>query len=96
MLMRKTMVVLALLALTGSSLHAQRLVAQDSIKSVPAPVLLDVSGLFIDRYAKVGDDMFIAGQPTEKALRELKAQGVTTVINLRMPEEVRSLPFDEP
>jgi len=43
----------------------------------------------------VGDDMFIGGQPTEKALRELKAKGVTTVVNLRMPEEMARVGFDE-
>jgi uncharacterized protein (TIGR01244 family) len=52
--------------------------------------------LFQERYAKVGDDLFIAGQPTERALRELKAQGVTTVINLRSPEEMARIGFDEP
>jgi uncharacterized protein (TIGR01244 family) len=52
--------------------------------------------MFIDRFAKVGDDLYIAGQPTERALREMKAQGVTTVINLRMPQEMERIGFDEP
>ena len=40
--------------------------------------------------------MFIGGQPTEKALRDLKAQGVTTVVNLRSPQEMQSaVKFDE-
>jgi uncharacterized protein (TIGR01244 family) len=39
--------------------------------------------------------MFIAGQPTEKALRELRAKGVTTIVNLRMPEEMARVGFDE-
>ncbi|HEY2904666.1 MAG TPA: sulfur transferase domain-containing protein, partial [Vicinamibacterales bacterium] len=43
----------------------------------------------------VGDDLFIGGQPTEKALRELRAKGVTTVVNLRMPEEMAHVGFDE-
>ena len=43
----------------------------------------------------VGDDMFIGGQPTEKALRDLRAKGVTTVVNLRMPEEMARVGFDE-
>lgn len=65
--------------------------------TVPAAVLLDTTGLFRDRFAKVGDDVFITGQPTERGLRELKARGVTTVVNLRTPEEMkRSVPFDEP
>ena len=39
--------------------------------------------------------MFIAGQPTEAALRDLSAKGVTTVVNLRMPEEMAKVGFDE-
>jgi len=62
---------------------------------VPNPVVLDNTGLFQDKYATVGDDMFIGGQPTEKALRELRAKGVTTVVNLRMPEEMARIGFDE-
>ena len=38
---------------------------------------------------------FIAGQPTEKALRDLRAKGVTTIVNLRMPEEMAQVGFDE-
>jgi uncharacterized protein (TIGR01244 family) len=56
----------------------------------------NTTGLFLARYARVGDDLFIAGQPTERALRDLKAQGVTTVINLRMPQEMTRIGFDEP
>ena len=62
---------------------------------VPNPVLLDNTGLFQDKFASVGDDMFIAGQPTEKALRDLHAKGVTTIVNLRMPEEMARVGFDE-
>lgn len=29
----------------------------------------------------------VAGQPTEKEFRDLKAAGYTTVVNVRMPEE---------
>lgn len=74
---------------------AQKFVKQESVRSVPEPVLLDTTGMFIARYATVGDDMFIGGQPTEKALRELKAQGVTTVVNLRTPPEMARIGFDE-
>ena len=60
------------------------------------PVLLDSTGLFQAVFARVGQDMFIAGQPTERALRELRAQGVTTVVNLRTPQEMTSrVSFDE-
>ncbi len=62
---------------------------------VPAPVGLDITGLFQEKYASVGDDLFIGGQPTEKALRDLKAKGVTTVVNLRMPQEMARIGFDE-
>jgi uncharacterized protein (TIGR01244 family) len=62
---------------------------------VPDPVVLDHTGLFQDKYVSIGDDMFVAGQPTEKALRELRAKGVTTIVNLRMPEEMARVGFDE-
>lgn len=64
--------------------------------AIADPVILDTTGLFQARVARVGADIFIAGQPTERGLRELKAQGVTTVVNLRTPSEMTSsVPFDE-
>ena len=81
--------------LNSSASDAQKFVRQESIKALPAPVLLDTSGMFQDRYAKVGDDLFIAGQPTQKALREMKAQGVATIVNLRSPSEMQRIGFDE-
>lgn len=42
--------------------------------------------------------LYIAGQPTEAALREMAAKGVKTVINLRTQTEMdnrRAVPFDE-
>jgi uncharacterized protein (TIGR01244 family) len=74
---------------------AQSVVGKDKTGPVPNPVNLDTTGLFQAKFARVGDDMFIAGQPTEKALRELRAKGVTTVVNLRMPEEMARVGFDE-
>ena len=62
---------------------------------VPAPVSLDTTGMFQAKFVKFGDDVFVGGQPTERALRELKAQGVTTVVNLRSPQEMtQSVKFD--
>lgn len=75
---------------------AQNVVGPGPIKSVPALVILDTTGMFLARYARVGDDFFIAGQPTPDALREMKKLGVTTVINLRMPQEMERIGFDEP
>jgi uncharacterized protein (TIGR01244 family) len=88
--------VLALHATFASTAGAQRVLGRDSLRSVPVPILLDTTSMFQDRYARVGDDVFIAGQPTEKALREMKALGVTTVVNLRSPEEMARIGFDEP
>ena len=63
---------------------------------IEAPVVLDTTGMFQARFVRVGNDIFIGGQPTERALRELKAQGVTTVVNLRTPPEMTSqVKFDE-
>jgi uncharacterized protein (TIGR01244 family) len=82
-------------AVTSGVCDAQRLTGSDPSGKVPPPVALETSGLFQDKFARVGDDLFIAGQPTERALRELSAQGVTTVINLRSPPEMKRVPFDE-
>lgn len=81
--------------LVSSASDAQKFVRQDAIRSLPAPVLLDTTGMFQDRYVKVGDDLFIGGQPTQKALREMKALGVTTIVNLRSPTEMQRIGFDE-
>jgi uncharacterized protein (TIGR01244 family) len=86
----------AILILFAADAAAQHLTGPKPGAVVPAPVALDTTGMFLARFARVGDDVFIAGQPTERALRELKEQGVTTVVNLRTPEEMtRSVPFDE-
>jgi uncharacterized protein (TIGR01244 family) len=74
---------------------AQPVAGKGRSGAVPTPVLLDTTGLFQGKYASVGDDMFIGGQPTEKALRDLRAKGVTTLVNLRMPEEMTRVKFDE-
>lgn len=64
---------------------------------VPLPQTLDSNG-YRGVIAKTGN-LYIAGQPLNaNALRKLKAEGVTTVINLRTDEEMgnrRSTPIDE-
>ncbi len=82
-------------AATIISANAQSIVGKDKSGPVPNPVNHDITGMFQAKFASVGDDMFIGGQPTEKALRDLKARGVTTVVNLRMPEEMAQVGFDE-
>ena len=74
---------------------AQSVVGKDKTGPVPNPVTLDTTGLFQAKFVSVGDDLFIGGQPTAKALRELRAKGVTTIVNLRMPEEMAQVGFDE-
>src|SRR5689334_18175227 len=75
---------------------AQRLTGKDPTGEVPAPVALDPKGQFEEQLAKVGDDVFISGQPTAQGLRDLAAQGVKTVVNLRTPPEMATrVPFDE-
>ncbi|HUR32480.1 MAG TPA: sulfur transferase domain-containing protein [Vicinamibacterales bacterium] len=88
----------AVLALTVSLVlpaGAQSIVGRDKTGPVPNPVTLDTTGLFQAKFVSVGDDMFIGGQPTEKAIRDLRAKGVTTIVNLRMPEEMARVGFDE-
>src|SRR5262245_10413663 len=41
---------------------------------LPNPVNLDASGILQRKFVTVGDDMFIGGQPTERALRDLRAE----------------------
>lgn len=90
-------ITLGALALAPQVVLAQQFTRPAPITAVPAPVILDTTGLYLERAARVGEDVFVTGQPTERALRELRAQGVTTVVNLRTPEEMtRNVPFDEP
>lgn len=93
--MRMAIAIVATVTLASTS-AAQKLVGRDSIRSLPTPALLDTTGLFQGVYASVGDDLFIAGQPTERGLREMKRLGVTTIISLRMPQEMERMGFDEP
>ena len=61
------------------------------------PVLLPADN-FQQVLARAGDDLFIAGQPSEAGLEQMRAAGVTTVVNLRTDREMddRSMvPFDE-
>ena len=74
---------------------AQSIVGNGKTGPVPSPVTLDPAGLFQAKFVSVGDDMFIGGQPTEKALRDLRVRGVTTIVNLRMPKEMARVGFDE-
>ena len=87
--------VAAVSAATSGVCGAQHLTGPHPTGDVPAPVALETRGLFQDKLAKVGDDVFISGQPTEQGLRSLRDQGVTTVVNLRSPPEMARVPFDE-
>jgi len=90
-----TLVGFAVLAVVPRISKAQRLTGASPGGEVPAPVALDNRGLFQEKFARVGEDVFVGGQPTERALRELHDQGVTTVVNLRTPPEMERIPFDE-
>jgi uncharacterized protein (TIGR01244 family) len=86
----------AMSAVTSGVCDAQHLTGRHPTGKVPAPVALETGGLFQDKFARVGDDVVISGQPTERALRDLRAQGVTTVVNLRTPQEMSTrVPFNE-
>jgi uncharacterized protein (TIGR01244 family) len=92
-----TATVAVALGLAAHVAPAQKLANGSPIANLPMPTALDTTGMFQAKFVRVGDDIFIGGQPTEKALRELKAQGVTVVINLRTPPEMQSaVKFDEP
>jgi len=92
-----TATILGALLVTPRTGASQQFTRRPPITAVSAPVILDTTGLYQERAARVGEDVFVTGQPTERALRALQAQGVTTVVNLRTPEEMtRNVPFDEP
>jgi uncharacterized protein (TIGR01244 family) len=93
--LQRILVAATLVACTSTSADAQRVVGPSPSAKVPAPVALDTTGMFQAKFVKIGDDMFIGGQPTEKAIRDMKTRGVTTVVNLRSPEEMARVPFDE-
>jgi uncharacterized protein (TIGR01244 family) len=64
--------------------------------SVNFPRKLDTPG-FQSVIADTGS-VYVAGQPTEQALRDLAAQGFTTIITLRTQQEMdnrKAVPFDE-
>lgn len=92
---RFRLTVAALALSCGLTAGAQGIVGEGKTGPVPNPVSLDPAGLFQAKFVSVGDDMFVGGQPTEKALRDLRARGVTTIVNLRMPQEMARVGFDE-
>jgi uncharacterized protein (TIGR01244 family) len=68
-----------------------------SAREAPLPETI-ASGEFREILVRAGDDLYIAGQPTEQGLKDLAAAGVRTVVNLRTAYEMddRSVvPFDE-
>lgn len=85
---------LAFLALTACILAAPAF-AQDAIKF---PEKLDAKAAGYQMvYSDVGP-VYVAGQPSEQAVRDLKAKGVKTIINLRTQGEMdnrKQVPFDE-
>ncbi|MFT3914164.1 MAG: sulfur transferase domain-containing protein [Anaeromyxobacteraceae bacterium] len=67
----------------------------DAPVEVPRPAT--VQGQVKEVIAAAGP-IYLSGQPSEAALRELVAGGVTVVVNLRTPEEMADraqVPFDE-
>ncbi len=93
--MVQSVAALVLGALLAVPAAAQSVVGKGRTGPVPNPVNQETAGLFQSKFVTVGDDMFIGGQPTEKAIRDLHARGVTTIVNLRMPEEMSRVGFDE-
>ena len=75
---------------------AQRLAGEHAATVIPAAAPIDTIGHFRAAAIQFGEDVFVTGQPTERALRELRTKGVTTIVNLRTPTEMRrDVPFDE-
>ncbi len=72
-------------------------VAASAEASPPIPVPLPTEH-FREVLVQAGDNLFIAGQPTEAGLAEMADKGVVTVVNLRTDREMDNrdvVPFDE-
>lgn len=83
-------------ALVPTSAFAQQFTGSHAVSTIPAPVVIEREGTAFQAVeARVGDDLFISGQPTEAGIRALHDQGVTTIVNLRTPPEMQRVPFDE-
>ena len=54
-----------LVLLISLSASAQSVVGKGKTGPAPDPVNLDITGLFQAKFASVGSDLFIGGQPTE-------------------------------
>ena len=92
----RTLLSFAVFALLSAPAVAQKMPGPHPAPEIPAPQLLETTGVLLQRFAKVGDDLFITGQPKQAGLRELKKRGVTTIVNLRTPPEMEHIGFDEP
>lgn len=93
--MKTLALICAAVLATPALASAQQFTGSHKLGALSAPEVLDNTGLFQAKFARVGDDVFLAGQPTEKGLRELHDRGVTVVVNLRTPEEMKGIGFDE-
>lgn len=85
--------VIKLLVILTLSISSQISFAQDSVSF---PEKLDPTG-FQEVFVKI-DNLYISGQPDEVAFSKLKADGVTTIVNLRTPSEMDNrerVPFNE-
>jgi uncharacterized protein (TIGR01244 family) len=95
--MHKLCIPIALMfALVPRGARAQHVTGRHADKTVPAPVVLDAAKEgFEAALARVGDDLYIGGQPTADALRRMHGRGVATVVNLRTGPEMAKVGFDE-
>ena len=91
----KTFALVAAAAIVPALASSQQFTGSHKLGALSTPEVLDNTGLFQAKFARVGDDVFLAGQPTEKGLREAHDRGVKVVVNLRSPSEMKNIPFDE-
>jgi hypothetical protein len=68
----------AISAVTSGVCDAQRLTGPEPTGVVPAPVALDTRGLFQDKFARVGDDVFTRGGEVFRG-RDEQCQGESPV-----------------
>ena len=81
--------------LAAATLLATPAIAQDALKF---PEKLDAKAAGYQAVIADTGPVYVAGQPSEQAVRDLKAKGVKTIINLRTQTEMdnrKQVPFDE-
>ena len=70
--MKRLSQLLVAILTTPAMLASQEFRRPGPITNLAPPVRLDTTGKFLDAADRVGEDIFVAGQPTEQGLRDMR------------------------